>query len=79
MVNNTFFIVYREKDMKGIRHDLPNRDRWGWGFVDLIERTSYEEAKKDLAEYRLAMPNFLVLIRNIRVGETWGRPGFERL
>ena len=74
MINNTFFIVCREKDVNSPNHKLDGRDRWGWEFADLIERTDYETAKRDMNEYRLAMPNHLVLIRPIRFGETWGRP-----
>ena len=73
MINNTFFIVCREADMKAFEQ-RPGRDRWGWEFADLIERTDYETAKKEMLEYQAAMPNHIVRIRPIRFGETYGRP-----
>ena len=76
MINNTFFIVCRESDMKHPNHKLPNRDPWGWEFVDLIERTDYQVALKEMKEYQAAMPNHIVRIRAIRFGEVYARPEY---
>ncbi|HBI01744.1 MAG TPA: hypothetical protein DDY18_09010 [Flavobacterium sp.] len=74
MINNTFFIVCREKDMNSPNHNLPGRDRWGWEFVDLVERMDWKTAEKELREYQAAMPHHHVRIRACRIGENYGRP-----
>ena len=74
MINNTFFIVCREMDIRDPNHGHPNRDRWGWEFADLIERTDWKTAEKELREYQAAMPRHVVRIRAVRIGETQGRP-----
>ncbi len=74
MINNTFFIVCREKDMRSPNHSLPGRDQWGWEFVDLIERMDWKTAEKELRDYQAAMPSHHVRIRAVRIGETYGRP-----
>jgi len=65
VINNTFFIVCREKDIRNPNHEHPNRDRWGWEFADDIERLDYKEALKDLREYQAAMPSHVVRIRAV--------------
>jgi hypothetical protein len=67
VINNTFFIVCREADMKSPNHGHPNRDRWGWEFADNIERMDWQTAKKDLQEYQAAMPNHIVRIRCVPI------------
>ena len=66
MINNTFFIVVRETDMKPFEK-LPNRDRWGWEFADNIERFDYATAKRDREEYQSAMPSHVVRIRAVPI------------
>lgn len=66
MINNTFFIVVREVDLKPFE-ERPNRDRWGWEYADNIEMTDYSEAKRMREEYALAMPKHIVRIRAIPI------------
>lgn len=73
MINNTFFIVFRQASPKDVIPN-PNQDRWGWEFADLIERTDYKQALVDMKEYQAAMPNYCVRLRPVRIGETYGRP-----
>ncbi len=74
MLNHTFFIVCRESHINHPNHGYPNRNRWGWEFVDLIERTDWKTAEKELREYQAAMPHHVVRIKAVRIGETYGRP-----
>ena len=39
----------------------------GWEFVDNIEHTDYQEAKRRMNEYSQAMPNHTVLIHAKRI------------
>ena len=64
MINNTFFIVFRQANYKNIIPN-PNQDRHGWEFVDNIEYFDYNEAKRIREEYALAFPQFAVHLRAI--------------
>lgn len=68
MINNTFFIVVREKRLEGfkdVREVSYSVDQWGWEFADNIERLDYLTAKKDREEYQVAMPSHVVRIRAV--------------
>jgi len=62
MINNTFFIVCRERDMNSPNHNLPGR------------RMDWKTAEKELREYQAAMPSHVVRIRACRIGENYGLP-----
>lgn len=66
MINHTFFIVCRERDLS-IVNNMPFRDRFGWEYVDGIEIFDWEEAKKLRKEYDSAFPSHTVLIRPKRI------------
>lgn len=64
MINNTFFIVFRRGDHRDVIKN-PNQDAWGWEFVDGIEYSDYQTAKKMREEYAAAFPKHAVRMRAI--------------
>jgi hypothetical protein len=64
MINNTFFIVFRVPDHRNIVKNT-NQDEWGWEFVDSVEYSDYNEAKRIREEYQAAFPKHVVRMRAI--------------
>lgn len=70
MINNTFFIVAREKDQSKLsphRTGSDSRLYGGWEFVDGIEIDNWDDAQGMLKEYRSAMPSHTVMIHAKRI------------
>jgi hypothetical protein len=66
MINNTFYIVFREPNPNNIIPN-PSQDQWGWELADNIEITEYKDAQKMREEYQKAMPKMAVRIRAIPI------------